>query len=81
MSSTQSSDTTPPGHLYQGCAITPDSYENSDMPGYLFPRAQVSHPSQGTHEVVLPPIRGASRIQADRMAIAEAKRRITDNSL
>jgi hypothetical protein len=66
---------------FRGYTITPASYENSDMPEHWFPLALVESQSSDPKRVVLPPVRGVARTQADAAAVAEAKRRIVANNL
>ncbi|WP_186041505.1 hypothetical protein [Burkholderia gladioli] len=66
---------------YNGHKLLPSSYQNDDMPGHWFPCAVVVMPTGGSTPVVLPPIRGIDKAQADASALLEAKRRIDSKTL
>jgi hypothetical protein len=66
---------------YDGHKIEPCSYQNDDMPGYWFPHAIVQTPAGESATVVLPPVRGIEKSEADVAALREAKRRIASKNL
>lgn len=67
--------------LFKGFCITPDSYHDSDMPGYCFPSASVNGKSVAGVVVRLAPVRGIDKNRADALAVEEAKRRISAGQL
>lgn len=67
--------------IFRGYKITPDSYQDGDMPGAWFPYATVEKEGAWGGQVALPPQLGICRSIANTAAILEAKRRIVSGIL